>query len=317
MNAIINNADFATTAPWASGHVQLEPYAPTDETLDVIDEIVSVHRERQAAIKAKTKIILQYKALARSMLCTNADFEEDKNSDKVTAFGRKKLALSKEAGKRVDAAVSAALKEIASGEITSRLAAAIGPYIASFAPLEQHNALCEKQLTKLVKRLPVYPWVKSVKGLGDVSFATIVGECGDIGSYKSVSAIWKRLGLAVMNGKRQGAPGEGATAQDWIDHGYNRRRRSVSWNARSQIIGAMGLWRPKFGEDVHANPDLTYYQQVYAERARYEAEKLELPIAESDKGKESYKQHVANRAHRYAEKRMLKHLFIEWGRATA
>lgn len=319
MNAILNHATIGhnSTAPWSSGHIQLEPYAPTDTIDEIVDEIVSVHRSRQAVIRAKTRISLQYQAAARSMLCRDEDFEEDKDSTKITAFGRAKRKLTTAAGKRVDAALTAALAEIKAGEIESQLAASILPYIEAMEPFDRQNREYEKHLTKLVKRLPVYPWVKGVKGFGDVSFATIVGECGDIGTYKSVSAVWKRLGLAVMSGNRQGAPGEGASAQDWIDHGYNRARRSVSWNARNQIIGGMGKWRPVFGEDVHVNPDLTPYQRVYAERARYEAEKLGLPVTESDKGKESYKLHIANRAHRYTEKRMLKHLWIEWRRAPA
>ena len=150
-------------------------------------------------------------------------------------------------------------------------------------------AVFENGMVKAAKKLPAYSWAKSVKGLGDTSFATLVGECGDIGSYKSVSAVWKRLGLAVMDGKRQGSPGDGATPGDWIRHGYSRRRRSVSWNARKGLILNMGLYRPAFGEDVRANPDLTEYQVVFVERARYEAERLPrkdgTTILKSDKGK--------------------------------
>lgn len=182
-------------------------------------------------------------------------------------------------------------------------------------PLDNQREVYEKAMVKAAKRLPVYAWVKGVKGFGDISFATIVGECGDIGSYKSVSAVWKRLRLAVMSGNRQGAPGEGATKDDWVAHGYNKQRRSVSYVAREHVIGGMGKWRPVFGEDVWANPDLTYYQKVYADRARYEAAKLDMPVTEAASGKESYKKHVSNRAHRYVEKRLLRNLYIEWRRA--
>lgn len=302
-------------AEWSSGHIPLAPYEPTDEIEAVVDELVALHRERQFVLKNKTKLILAQKAAARSMLCTDADFEEDTNTDKVTAFGRKKVKLSKAAEKRVDTAIAAALEEIKSGQIVSRLAATIRHFPASIENFEKQDEEIKKAMTKLVKHLPVYPWVKSVKGFGDISFATIVGECGDIGTYKSVAAVWKRLGLAVMNGKRQGAPGEGATAQDWIAHGYNRQRRAVSWNARQQVIGGMGKWRPAYGCDLlHAS----YYQRVYAERARYESEKLGLPVERNEKtGNESYKMHAANRAHRYVEKRLIKHLYLEWRRAAA
>lgn len=325
MNVSLNPASIAAAvaighnsqAAWSSGHVLLAPYTPTPETEGIIDEIVALHRERQFVIKNKTKLILAAKAAARSMLCTDADFVEDSAYDKVTAFGRKRVKLSNAAEKRVDDAFKAAVAEIKAGEIVSRLAATIRHFPPAIAAFESQDAEIKKAMEKLARRLPVYDWVKGVKGFGDISFATIVGECGDIGTYKSVSAVWKRLGLAVIDGNRQGNPGKSASADDWIAHGYNRQRRSVSWNARQHVIGGMGKWRPAYGADVRADLDLTYYQQVYAERARYESEKLGLPVTESATGKESYKMHAANRAHRYVEKRLVKHLYLEWRRAAA
>ncbi len=304
-------------APWLANHQPLAAYDPAP-VADIVAQIVNLHRRRQAAIRAKTKVILMMKAEVRSLLCRDADFEEDKTTDRVTAFGKAPRKLTKAAQKRVDDAIKAATAEIDEGLPQSDVASVISSYIESE---KLFDAQCEgyaKQMVKLVKQLPAYEFVKSVNGFGDVSFATIIGECGDIGTYKSVSAVWKRLGLAVINGRRQGNPGEGATAQDWVDHGYNRARRSVSWNMRSGIIGNMGLWRPDFGSDLS---DVTYYQKVYAERARFEAEKLGMPVEckVNAKGveKESYRAHVATRAHRYVEKRLLKNLYIEWRKAAA
>lgn len=309
-----------TSAPppaWSSGHITLGPYNPEPHA-ETIAVIVNLHRRRQAAIRAKTKIILMMKAEVRSMLCSESDFEEDKTTDRVTAFGRAPRKLTKSAQKRVDDAIKAARAEIKArddGEgdvLLSDVAQTIAEYIESE---ELFDAKCEgyaKLMVKAAKKLPVYEWVKGVNGFGDVSFATIVGECGDIGTYKSFYAVWKRLGLAVINGRRQGAPGEGASAQDWIDHAYNRARRSVSYVAREHVIGGMGKWRPEFGSNLG---DCNYYQRIYAERARLEAAKLDMPVTASDKGKESYKKHVAMRAHRYVEKRLLKQLYLEWRRA--
>lgn len=297
---------------WSSGHITLAPYDPAP-IAETVDQIVYLHRRRQAAIRAKTKVILMQKAEIRSMLCSDADFEEDKTTERVTAFGKAPRKLTKAAQKRVDDSIKAALVEIEAGLPESEIAHVIFAYVQSERVFERQCEDYKKQMVKAVKRLPIYKWAQSVTGFGDVSLATIIGECGDIGTYKSISAVWKRLGLAVINGRRQGNPGEGASAQDWIDHGYNRSRRSVSFVAREHVIGGMGKWRPEMGSTLE---DATYYQRVYAERARYEAEKLGLPITESDKGKESYKKHVAMRAHRYVEKRLLKHLYLEWRRAA-
>lgn len=276
---------------WSSGHIPLAPYDP-EPNAETVAEIVQLHRLRQDMIRAQTKLSLQGQAALRFMFQRDEDFASDDAKEKA----RKR---------------NESLYRQVAADPSHDLYGFVAPYILAAEPLDAQRSVYEKALVKAVKRLPVYAWVKSVTGFGDISFATIVGECGDIGTYKSISAVWKRLGLAVINGKRQGAPGEGATKEDWIEHGYNKQRRSVSYVAREHVIGCMGKWRPEFGSDL---ADATYYQRVYAERARYEAEKLGLPVTESDKGRESYKKHVAMRAHRYVEKRLLKHLYLEWRR---
>jgi len=305
---------------------QVPYYQPTAGVTDAVNQIVNLHRRRQGAIRAKTKIILAMKAEVRSMLCSDEDFIEDKDSTKVTAFGKKPRKMTESAQKRVDDAIDRAIEEIdamdralKSGEIPevlSEVASTIHEFVQAERLFDKRCDDVAKQMVKLAKKLPAYDFAKGVKGLGDVSFATIVGECGDIGTYKSFYAIWKRLGLAVIDGRRQGNPGEGAVANDWVAHGYNRQRRSTSWNARQQVIGGMGKWRPDFGADVEADESLTEYQRIYARRARLESEKLATPVKCSKKGKDSYSMHVANRAHRYVEKHMLKRLYVAWRKAA-
>jgi hypothetical protein len=274
-------------------HEDFTPYTPSEYRDKIIDRIITLHRLRQGMIKAQTKLTLQAMASLRFAVAQDGDWDNDEAKAK--------------ARKRADD-----LYRLVAKDPTHELHIRIMPYIMAIEPLTAQRTLYEKDMVREAKRLPVYPFVKSVSGFGDISFATIVGECGDIGTYKSIAAVWKRLGLAVFDGKRQGNPGAGAVADDWIRHGYNKQRRSVSWNARAQIIGGMGLWRPEFGSDL---ADATYYQRVFAERARYESDKLGTPVTESAKGKESYKKHATNRAMRYTEKRLLRELYKSWRRA--
>lgn len=334
LNAEMNPAAICAAVQqpeWAADHVTLPTYQPTEEITDAVAQIVNLHRRRQSAIRAKTKLILAMKAEVRSLLCRDADFEEDNDSTRTTAFGKKPRKLTKAAQARVDDAIASALDEldsmqkaIAAGEFPeplSEVASTIDEYVQAEKLFDKRSNDLAKLMVKQAKRLPAYKFAKSVDGLGDVSFATIVGECGDIGTYKSISAVWKRLGLAVINGRRQGNPGEGASANDWVNHGYSKARRSVSWNARQHVIGAMAKWRPDYGADVDDDDSLTEYQRIYAKRARFESEKLGLPIVEKKNAKgamkESYKMHVCNRAHRYVEKRMIKNLYLAWRRAAA
>lgn len=280
---------------WSSGHVPLAPYRPTEEVTAICDEIRNLHKLRQGMIRAQTKLALQAQAVLRLAFASDDDF--------ATEEGKAK------ARKRTES-----LYRTVKDDESHPLYPSVLPFLMMLKAGDPARLAYEKALVKAAKRLPVYAWVKNVKGLGDISFATIVGECGDIGSYKSVSAVWKRMGVAVMDGRRQGNPGAGAAAEDWTAHGYNKQRRSVGYVAREHVIGGMGKWRPVMGEDVDANEALTPYQRAYACRARVEAEKLGLPVTEADTGKESYKKHVSSRAHRYVEKMLLKHLYIEWRR---
>lgn len=324
-----------TTRPpipeWSSGHIPLKPYEPTPEVTAICDELRRKHGQRQLIIKAQTKAILQARSIVSVIHRRDGDWDDD--------------AAKKAARKRIDGIFAEARANEDHPEHVPVVA------VLSMADaVEPLRKSLESGMVKLAKQLPVYPWVKSVKGFGDTSFATIVGEAGDIGTYRSVSALWKRMGVAVIGGARQGDNNHAHITDDmfppdvleavlskrmhrdaaeWVVHGYRKSRRAVSWNARKLVIGSMGLWRPDFGSDLS---DATYYQRVYAERARYEAArscyhkhkdgspKLDangeiIRIACSDKGKESYSGHAANRAHRYVEKRLLKHLYLEWRRA--
>lgn len=282
------------------GSPRQEPFTTATRHHAVIEQILYFYRLRQDMIRARTKLILQGQASLRRL------FDGDKE---------------KAAGAWSDA----------TKDETHELRGMLSPYIAALEVLDKQQGEYEKHLVKAVKVLPIYQWAKGVKGFGDLSLACIIGEASgygketgefySVGDFKSVSALWKRMGLAVLNGHRQGAPGKGATAEDWIVEGYSKTRRSVMWNVGNSLILSMGKFRPVFGEDVRANPEYTELQCVFAERARYEAERLPhkcgTAIKESKTGKDSYTLHAANRAKRYTEKRLLRMLYSEWRRCMA
>ncbi len=286
-NPIHDDASLNLKPTSAAPHRETSP-----EILDVIAQIDRVNRRRKEYIKAKIRMINSGKAQLRLAIGA-AKFLPDMTDD-----DRKKMR------DETDKAWAAATKpENQNYEI-------IAPMLGAIAVFDDQQALCEKEMVKLVKLLPVYDWVKSVNGFGDVSFATVVGECGDIGSYRNPSCIWKRMGLAPFEGKA-GATWRkigGLSAEQWIAAGYSPKRRSVAYNL-DKIIGGMGLWRPLIGSDL---TDANYYQRVFAERARIEAVKLEMPVTESDKGKESYTKYVSTRAMRYTQKRLLRELWRAW-----
>lgn len=174
----------------------------------------------------------------------------------------------------------------------------LDPYTLAMSPLDARIKEQEKHLSKLGNQMPVREWMESVSGLSPRFLAMIVGEAGnEPGAFKSVSALWKRMGLAVIDGERQ----RRVTGDAAIIHGYVARRRSLMWNIGESIIKQQ-VRNPK-GDDGKPLGDpqaIGYYGAVYLERKAYELTKTDKPII------------AHNRAKRYMEKRLLRELWKAW-----
>jgi len=161
-------------------------------------------------------------------------------------------------------------------------------------PFEKIRKDSEKHLVRLAKSLPVWSeFGKDVFGFGPLSLAIIVAEAGDLSNYSDVGKLNKRLGLAVIDGIRQGGLKKGSKAEDWIEHGYNVQRRAAIW----QAIALPMLMH------VKRKPDLPYIK-LYLERKEFE-------LARDPEMTEA---HANSRARRYMEKRLLKDLWKAWRR---
>ena len=232
------------------GRVQQDQSTPVDPA--VIAEIREQWRRRQAWHRAEKSLTLQAKALCRRLAGG-----EIKDADRLY-----NAALGK--GEHVMAEVAFA---------------AIFPLVEARDSVAKHRAAVEKRLSKLANSLPVADWVKGVRGVGLGSLAAIIGEAGDLSAYDTPAKLWKRMGLAVIDGGRQRRVA-GAAA---LDHGYSPGRRSVMWNVGASIIKAGGELK-----------------QAYDARKVIEATRCET------------KGHAHNRAQRYVEKRFLRMLWSEW-----
>jgi hypothetical protein len=206
---------------------------------------------------------------------------------------------------------------VAGKDVPSHILAALVPYMSSIEHFEKARTGIEKLLAQKAKKLPAYDWIESIHGIAAGGYASLIGECGNISAYKSVSALWKRMGLAVFDGTRQKKM---TNAEDALLHGYNPSRRSVMWNIGNGLIGGMGRGkRPAPGADLDQY-DWTPYQKLFVERCRYECannpEKIALATVEKDgELRESYPKHAQARAKRYVEKRFLRELYAKWNTA--
>jgi len=180
----------------------------------------------------------------------------------------------------------------------------LNPFIMAMDPLDSAKADIEKTLTKLVKAHPVWKWAETVQGFGAVSLAGVIGECGrGPGEYRSVSALWKRMGMAVIEGGRQRRVAGDAA----LLHGYDAERRSHMWNIGGCLMKAQLRSEKDDGTKVAGTEySLGDLGTVYLERKAY----LQARDPERNKA------HVHNDAKRYMEKRLLRQLWQEWRRAN-
>lgn len=271
-----------------------------DEHREIIGSIRDNWRERQGIIKAMTKLSLQAQAMLRG----------GRDRDEAAKY------------------FSAVRKDVSHKDYPT-----IAPYLEAQEPLARYRNDYEKTLVQQVKKLPIYEWAKGISGLGDPSLAGIIGECSgynmetdelwSIGQMKSVSAMWKRLGLAVMGGVRQGDATAGLSKNDWVEHGYVKTRRSVVWNVGECIIKAQ--WRKentvhaygKFYGEEKARLQALNETGEYAEQAARIVERMKKagskPLTENLAGRLT-PVHINNRAKRHMTKRLIRDLFIEWRR---
>ncbi len=126
----------------------------------------------------------------------------------------------------------------------------------------------EKEMRKIAKTLPAYGWVSSVRGFGDLGFAIIIGETGDLANYSTKERVWKRLGLAVIEGQKQGRR---SNAEEAAKHGYSPKRRAEIWTICDSMFRAQRRGAKEVdGVEVPAH-SLGVYGDVYARRKAYTA----------------------------------------------
>jgi hypothetical protein len=166
----------------------------------------------------------------------------------------------------------------------------------------------KKAAEKLAKRLDhCKEFLESTMGFGYGGLAMIVGEAGDLGNYANPGKLWKRMGMAPVNGQccaTWRAKG-GLSATEWEAAGYSPRRRSVMYQITDSML---------------KNKACPFYA-VYIDRkaylaAREEANgKLILPAKKITKQNSNVAislGHIDNMARHYAAKRLLRELWKCW-----
>ncbi len=164
------------------------------------------------------------------------------------------------------------------------------PFEAAKVPLLVEQKRARSYLEKEILRLPVsiIEWVRGTRGLGLFIFSQIIAETGDLSGYSTPSKLWKRLGLAVIDGERQRKHRDKLKA---LESGYSPRRRALMWNVGECLI--------------KLNRDGAY-------KAAYDARKTHEQQVNEAGGHERTPIHIHRRAKRFMEKLLLKDLWVVW-----
>lgn len=269
--------------------------APISET---IAEIRAFHRRRVFAMDLRKRSDAALGAFLRIELGWKRSLSAaERNAIKAEAKRLIALGEKADAGSAGDDPRFADLAPIILGSLASR------------APFEAIERTCEAAMERLARRLPVWPWFRDhVFKTTALQLAVIVAETGDLSAYANPAKVWKRMGLAVIGGTRQGGLGKTAAKADWVAHGYSRSRRSLIWVAGDALIKKSGPW-------------YALYRERKAEECR-KAEAAGLIVMPANHipsdGRAHYRSlnHIHRRAQRYMEKRLLRDLWRAWRRAA-
>lgn len=228
----------------------------------VIESLIEAYRERVDFMRIETATILRMRGICRRF---------------VTRQGMTLTERKAAADELYDALKTGAHPD----------AAQVALYLAHHATARDNfhrlRLAAEKRMRKLARELPVWPFVESVCGFGDLGLAQIVAEAGDLSNYAGPAKLWKRFGLAVIGGERQRKVANDPALA--IAHGYSPTRRSLVFVIGDSLIKKQNR-----------------YRDLYL--ARKEVERAKAPDAP--------KMAHHRRAKRYVEKRLLRDLWRAW-----
>ena len=148
----------------------------------------------------------------------------------------------------------------------------------------------ETRLKNLVKQLPVWPWIESVRGLGPLSAGQIIGCAGDLNRFANPAKLWVMMSIGIVDGQVQRRVANNPKLAI-------RMRFSPTRRAIMAVIGDNLIRQNQDGP----------YRTLYLERKPLEIEKAPdmKPIV------------YHRRAKRVMEKRLLRDFWTAWRAADS
>lgn len=298
----VGHAQGDTQAPVADrGEGEASRRAPTKGDLPALstlaDDLAELQFRRTTYIREVNALTNRVRAMIRRMLGWEWGMPEAER----TKINKRAAAIH--------AAIEAG-KPIAEdeAEVAAALAGDVMVFAAMRGPAELQRKTIEADMRRAARLFPAWQeWGQGVRGFGELGFAVIVAEAGDIGGYATVSKLWKRLGLAVINGERQQKKTDADLA---AAHGYNPRRRAEMYAVIADPLFRQ-QWRGADEETGRLAGPTGPYGEVYAREKAKAAPRIEATSELT--GKEKWAPlRVDRHARRLMTKALIRDLWRVW-----
>ena len=230
---------------------------------EICAALKGLQRQRKAHIRAKNREGNASGAMVRTALGWTLELPE-----------KEREAIEKRASKIVKDIFDGELSRVPDG--LEDIASSVEVFRDAMAPHEKRIAIIEREMVRLARELPVYPFARSVVGFGDKALAVVIGETGDLNLYPHFRHVWKRLGLAPFEGragstwKLTGGMPEGG----WATLGYSPRRRAEIYSMVGDPMGRL-QWEAAKKSGTEFGRATGRYGEIYV--ARRERTKVSHP----------------------------------------
>lgn len=215
------------TAPLSAGHKDAD--VPTAHAGGLVDvgHAPSASQEAPANVDQLASVVDLYK-VRKSLVFAEGDMKRRIKSKgrSTAAYRMRQHGIATPEGKMPEA----------TAEDMAVVARVYPSFYTALDVIAAQKSAEEKELVKQVKHLPIMAWAGAVRGLAAVSVATLIGEAGGTPMvFNTPSKLWKRYGLAVIDGKSQR---KSTDAEMAVRQGYNPSRRSAIYVIGDNMIRA-------------------------------------------------------------------------------
>jgi hypothetical protein len=242
---------------------------------DICDGLVYLQRQRVFCIKSQSRNDRSMESFIATLLGFKASPPDgaDAAATKAHDAGRKKLFAQ---AKRIRTEIENGGPNFDCSEWGPQVEGIASMILRSAearASWDIHRDGVEKKMKDLARTLPGWLFVQSTRGISELGLAVIVGEAGDLGDYANPAKLWKRFGLAIKDGRRQGSVppnlSKEARAAAWTERGYVGRRRAEIYVFCDDLL-CRAQWRAEktdedTGEIVPAHA-IGPYGEIYARK---------------------------------------------------